>query len=37
VRVVRAFAEIKDQQIRLSIVTLLEELATQQQARGRKR
>ena len=37
VRVVRAFAEIKDQQIRRAIVTLLEELAAQHRPRGRKR
>jgi transcriptional regulator with XRE-family HTH domain len=37
VRVVRAFAQIKDQQIRQTIVTLLEELATHRGTGGRKR
>jgi transcriptional regulator with XRE-family HTH domain len=37
VRVVRAFAEIKDQKIRQTIVTLLEELAEQQRPQGKKR
>lgn len=37
VRVVRAFAQIKDPQVRQTIVTLLEELATQQRQVGKKR
>jgi transcriptional regulator with XRE-family HTH domain len=37
VRVVRAFAAIKDQKIRQTIVTLLEELAVQQRPQGKKR
>jgi hypothetical protein len=36
VRVVRAFAQIKDQQIRQTIVTLLEELAMHRGTRGKK-
>jgi transcriptional regulator with XRE-family HTH domain len=37
VRVVRAFAAIKDQKIRQTIVTLLEELSEQQRPHGKKR
>jgi transcriptional regulator with XRE-family HTH domain len=37
VRVVRAFAAIKDQKIRQTIVTLLEELAEQRRPHGKKR
>ena len=37
VRVVRAFAAIKDQKMRQTIVTLLEELAEQQRPHGKKR
>jgi transcriptional regulator with XRE-family HTH domain len=37
VRVVRAFAEIEDQQVRQAIVAILEELAARRRPRGKRR